>query len=456
MRKIKILIIVFFSFHTLIEAQNLKKCNATKLMNYEMENSPEYKNARQENIIINREFINTQKEQPTISIPIVVHIIYKSNHPNIGYGTNIPIEQVEDAIRILNEDYSKTNPEFPNPLAVGGRNTFLNQSANANIEFCLANTDPNGNATTGIIRTLATNSNGTFDADDNTDANAMKLTSLGGNDGWTPSKYLNIWICDLVNSQGGGTTLGYAYLPGLPSWNAWKDGLVVDYRYFGTTGMAAPSSDGRTPTHEIGHYLGLNHTFAEDGWNSPCVDSQGNLQCCDNDDSNVFDTPATDGIYWGFVNSTSNRNTCNDLQYGFSSDLLDMDENYMSYAANTWMFTQDQVDEMQATLYGYRNTLRNSIANGTTVNCSGTVNINNITNKNLVIYPNPAKTTFTIKTADSEKIQSIYVRNILGYIVYEKSNSFSNSVSISNLTNGIYFIHIKTPKQTYMNKVIVH
>ena len=129
----------------------------------------------------------------------------------------------------------------------------------------------------------------------------MKRTVLGGNDGWTPSKYLNIWICDLVNSQGGGTTLGYAYLPGLPSWTAWKDGLVVDFQHFGTVGNASSSSDGRTPTHEIGHYLGLYHTF--------CESSGGG--CCDNDNtwgSNVYDTPATDDVYYGNVNANTNNN----------------------------------------------------------------------------------------------------------------------------------------------------
>ena len=47
--------------------------------------------------------------------------------------------------------------------------------------------------------------------------------------------------------------------------------------------MSRPSSDGRTATHETGHYLGLNHTFRE---------SQ-NGGCCDNDDDNVNDTPAS-------------------------------------------------------------------------------------------------------------------------------------------------------------------
>ena len=61
----------------------------------------------------------------------------------------------------------------------------------------------------------------------------MKKTICGGKDGWDPSRYLNIWVCDLTNSQSNGMTLGYAYLPGLladfNSSNDYKDGLVVDY-----------------------------------------------------------------------------------------------------------------------------------------------------------------------------------------------------------------------------------
>ena len=57
-KKIILVAVIFFSFHTLIEAQNIKKCNTTKLMNYEIENNQEYKKARKENIIINRNFIH--------------------------------------------------------------------------------------------------------------------------------------------------------------------------------------------------------------------------------------------------------------------------------------------------------------------------------------------------------------------------------------------------------------
>ena len=75
-------------------------------------------------------------------------MIYRSSHANIGVGTNISNEQIEDQLRILNEDYSKMNPEFFNPP----RNTFSNYWGNPNLQFCLATTDPNGNPTNGITR----------------------------------------------------------------------------------------------------------------------------------------------------------------------------------------------------------------------------------------------------------------------------------------------------------------
>ena len=91
-----------------------------------------------------------------------------------------------DQLRILNEDYSKTNSEFPNPP----RNTFVNYAGNPNLKFCLATLDPNGNPTTGITRTQSTKNSFNY----STESNDMKRNSTGGRDGWDPSKYLNIWV----------------------------------------------------------------------------------------------------------------------------------------------------------------------------------------------------------------------------------------------------------------------
>jgi len=365
MKKILILAILVISSNLIFAQFNPKKCITTDLIKEELKNNIEYELMRQN-------LVNYQQEnkgvifqnQPIITIPVVVHIVHRTQD-NIGANTNISIAQIEDQLRILNEDYSKTNPEFPNPP----RNTFINYAGNPELKFCLASIDPSGNQTTGITRTPTSKTS--WDAV--SESNDMKQASLGGIDNWDPLRYLNIWVCNLSNSSGGGQTLGYAYLPGLQGSNSqsWKDGLVVDYMFFGTTGSVSSSSNGRTTTHEIGHYLGLNHTFCE---------STG---CCDNDLNSQYswgdvdDTPATEDIYFGSVNSNTTNNTCNDLSYSnvFSTNVLDMDENYMSYATDTWMFSQGQVDVMLGTLnastfQGGRANLKNSTV---TVNCGGII-----------------------------------------------------------------------------------
>ena len=173
----------------LVNAQegNQKKCMTTPLMVHEMRTNPEYKSIVENYFNNFNEWItkNPNSKNSVITIPVVVHVVHRQTH-NLGIGTNIPQNQIEDAIRILNEDYRKTNPEFPNPP----RNTFISYAGDTELEFCLATTDENGNATTGVTRTAT--SKASFNADDNTDANAMKRTATDGKDGWDP-------LCNFLN-----------------------------------------------------------------------------------------------------------------------------------------------------------------------------------------------------------------------------------------------------------------
>ena len=433
MKYIITFISLFISLSTF--SQENKKCYTTELINNELVDNNDYQNQIYQVHKENKKWLSENgNSKEVITIPIVVHVIYRQTHANPGIGTNIPNFQIEDQIRILNEDYSKTNSEFPNPP----RNTFVNYAGNPNLKFCLATTDPNGNPTAGVTRTLSTKNSFNY----NTESNDMKRNNTGGKDGWDPSKYLNIWVCDIASS-GNTSVLGYAYLPGLQSWNAWKDGLVVDFQHFGTVGNASSSSDGRTPTHEIGHYLGLYHTF--------CESSGGG--CCDNDNtwgSNVYDTPATDDVYYGNVNANTNNNTCNDLFYGFNSDLLDMDENYMAYSNHTWMFTYDQINEMNATLNGYRSSLKNS---NVPVNCTGLVSNTNIDN-NVKVFPNPAKNSISIETSFSN--YSINLKNVLGKNILSLRNiSYNKRIDVSKFRNGTYVLEIATNSEKIISKIII-
>ena len=456
--KKKILLLFIFTNSTILFCQtNYNKCNTTKLVNKELRNNSDYLKGRNQT----KEITINRLKSNTTTIPIVVHVIHRTTHVNIGSGTNISNEQIEDQLRILNEDFSKTNPEFPNPP----RNTFLNYAGNPELKFCLATIDPDGNPTSGITRTATVQLNWDVDDDSNNpchEANGMKKTACGGKDGWDPTKYLNIWVCDLTNSQSNGMTLGYAYLPGLlanpfNTSDDYKDGLVVDYRYFGTIGVAAPSSDGRTPTHEIGHYLGLMHTFCES------IDSQGNMTCCDNDDNTwggfVDDTPAVKDIYFGPVNANTNNNTCNDLNYSniFNTNVLDMDENYMSYASNTWMFSQGQVDVMLSTLNtseigGGRASLKNS---NITTNCSGIISSSNTLSSNIKvnIYPNPSKGYIYINSTD--KINTLSIFNTLGKEVRSDTKVTNNILDLNQLNNGLYFVKISTEGKIITKRIII-
>ena len=448
MKKIAILSLLVLTSIVTNGQENVKKCITTRLVEQELISNPDYTKGRISSINENIDWIKANHSKKiTINIPVVIHIIHKNTHSNIGVGTNISNAQIEDALKILNEDYSKTNPEYPNPP----RNTFLNYWGNPNMNFCLASTDPSGNPTNGITRTSTTV--GSWDADDNFESNAMKKTVNGGMNGWDPANYLNIWVCNLSNSNGGGMTLGYAYLPGLQSWNAWKDGLVIDFQYFGTIDGASTSSDGRTATHEIGHYLGLMHTFCED------TDNQGNPICCDNDNNNwggnVDDTPATKDIYFGSVTSSTNNNTCNDLSYSnlFTTNVKDMDENYMSYASNTWMFSIDQVNVMNATLNGYRSSLKNT---DVSMNCNGSVGtgLNNYQLENLNIYPNPTIGKLNIISAD--KINTLSITNIIGKEILFYKDFSANIIDLSSYENGVYFINIRTDKGKHIEKIILN
>ena len=260
----------------------------------------------------------------TMYIPVVVHII----HDN-GVG-NISDQQVLDALMILNTDYNRQNAD-----AAMTRNTptapFAPQGGMMDVKFRLAQIDPNGNCTNGIVRVNAPGL--TYNADD-----ACKYSVNGGSDQWPMDKYINIWVVNSIAGGGTGIILGYAYLPYFP--NGENYGILIRNDSFGTIETAS-TADGRTLTHEMGHLLGLQHIF-DAGWNG----SSG----CHTDDCNqagdyCCDTPPQQQSYWGCQTAL---NSCNDVPfndtYGF--DALDQIENYMSYNSCQNMFSIDQVGIM--------------------------------------------------------------------------------------------------------------
>lgn len=266
----------------------------------------------------------------TMTVPVVVHVVWNTS------AENVSDDVVLNIIDQLNDDYQAMNSDFDDVRPV-----FADNRANAQIEFCLATVDPSGNPTTGIERVQTTET--WFDPD--SEWNDMKFAS-DGSPAWNTQDYLNIWICDISSGATGGlVTTGYAYLPYDGMAGTPIDGLVLDKTY--GTGFGD-----RTATHEVGHYLGLDHPWG----NENCVPGDG-----------IGDTPATDGPTFSCSNTTLMK--CNTLtQY----------ENFMDYSNCSMMFTTGQANVMSGVLNGIRSSLLSSDgcggAGSSTVLCIPTSN----------------------------------------------------------------------------------
>src|SRR5688572_16079966 len=182
---------------------------------------------------------------PVITIPVVVHVLYKDAYQDISDAL------IKEQIDILNKAFQLQHADTAKIPA-----HFRDLAANCRIEFCLAKVDPKGFATTGIIHknTWVT----LFGIDDR-----IKYSDKGGDDAWSPDKYLNIWIGNLA-----GGVAGYSSPLGGP---ANRDGVAILTTAFGTKG-AFPYNKGKTLVHEVGHWMGLRHIWGESACGDDLVD----------------------------------------------------------------------------------------------------------------------------------------------------------------------------------------
>lgn len=287
-------------------AQEINTCGTDILMERRMNKNPLIKEKRK--------LMDLQPQKSSVltasyNIPIVFHILHQNGPENISD------DQVRDGLRILNEDFSKTNPDINQIIP-----SFNAIADSTRISFVLPTLDPEGNCTNGIIHY--------YDPNTNWDGNFSEYTYT-----WDPTKYLNIYIVKTIDLGNGFSAAGYTYLPG--SWpdGSGEDAIVMLNNYFGSIGTGNYFIS-RVLTHEIGHWLNLYHVFG--GSNSAGVD-------CNSDDF-VDDTPTTTGyLLCPDSNNPSSYQVCTP---GVDENF----QNYMDYSYCCKMFTAGQGQRMRDAL----------------------------------------------------------------------------------------------------------
>jgi hypothetical protein len=347
-----------------------------------------------------------------ITVPVVVHIVYNMSAENISDA------QVKSQIEMLNRDYRRQNTDTSNTPSY-----FQSIAADCGFQFELAKVDPHGYATNGIIRKHSGISQ--FNINDN-----IKFSAAGGDDGWDEDSYFNIWVGDLTNG-----VLGYSSVVGGPKPN---DGIVVSYKAFGTIGTAStPFNEGRTATHETGHWLNLIHTWGD----SECGDDK------------VDDTPPQKAAEYGCPSGIII--SCNDGPDG------EMYTNYMDFTNDACMniFTVGQRDRMRALFVpgGERYALLSSTvltaialpdtASATTEEAGGLM---------VSVYPNPAKDLVTVSTTDQNAIGStLEMYNQLGQrVISQKISQLQFQINIGSLNSGVYYLKIIDGKSKNVTKLV--
>jgi len=217
------------------------------------------------------------------TIPIAVHVV-RSNQAT----WDVSDQAINDQIDVLNAAY-----------------------ANTNFQFTLASIDRTDN--TGWSRHTPGSAN---------EINMKTALAI------SPATTLNFYTCNLS-----GDLLGYATYPWSYAEDSFMHGVVCKYSTL-PGGAAWPFNEGDTGTHEVGHFVGLYHTF------------QGG--CSGNGDF-VDDTPAEASAAF---DCPIGRDTC-------PSPGVDPIFNFMDYTDDDCMdhFTPGQSDRADAMMAMYRPTM---------------------------------------------------------------------------------------------------
>ena len=298
-------------------------------------------------------------------IPVVIHV-----YDSVQGGFPVNEEIINGAMEELNKDFLGLNWDFD----LVHQDYLALRGTMPDVQFVLAQLDPDGNPTNGIV----------FHPEAAGYANWDGYDAEVAADAWDNYMYMNVFVMNDLFDDGVTYNSGYGYYP-----DTWMSDnnlarIVYNGRYLGVNCDWEPEFAG-TFTHEFGHWLDLRHTF-ESGCTYP--------------NDFVDDTPPCDYFLDGYICPASDTST---VALNCEGDLINT-ENYMDYAGSAGcyrMFTEGQVERMYDVLYHpSRVTLwqdENLMATGLEEYCSPSVSVAEEAQVKLKIFPNPFVDVLTLE-----------------------------------------------------------
>lgn len=248
-----------------LQAQHVKKCGLPELLQTFHERYPNVDLIDNKDVtILGR---NTSQVPPPI--PVIFHVVLNLEQIAELGGRDGIRKRVSSQLEIINKDFSVQNDISAIP---GG---FIEVIGNPGISFALARRNIFGYETEGFqiqhTRKQGFQLNGVVGS--MLGFSDAKNFTTDGDQAWDPTSYLNIWIINALSENGDyvlGLTIPPSYVNSTLNIPLSEQGIVLHYKAFGVQengdeAYLPNATGGRTLTHELGHYFGLQHIWGDDG-----------------------------------------------------------------------------------------------------------------------------------------------------------------------------------------------